>query len=340
MNSLHAAIARERDLQARLRAVDWTESLYTRFAAHTFRTVFVPLSIDEARAMVSHHQSQSNSESNVSLASSLPSSLSTLRAKLATAIDSLQVESNGVFAKLSSRSPKDSTVAQRRALPLVCDAIRQHRARGGRVAAAVVVDAIMNATIASLRCRTAEEVLDLFLTSDRVCADDLPLALQFPASWSQCIVVRQFVPFPAHHEFRAFVMDTKLTALCQYFDMAAYPELIRDRERIAALVRAFFDSVPPSDWPGREFSIDLAVDVERQVVTVVEFNPFGRPDGLGTGTVLFNTRNEHDCGVLFGDAPFECRVVEEAPFATLESLKLRGELADWLVNEGYWNETQ
>jgi hypothetical protein len=333
--SLGDAIARERELQSRLRAVDWTESLYSRFISHTFRTVFIPLSIDDARNMLAAHRSGATVANSAHSGDS--SLLSTLREKLVHAIRQLDSSdaNHGVFAKLSSRSPKDSTISQQRALPLVCDAIRLHVAHGGTVTANLVATAIMNATIASLRCRSADDVVDLFLTSDRVCADDLPLALQFPAAWSQCIVVRQFVEFPAHHEFRAFVMDTKLTALCQYFDMASYPELVRERARIAELVRSFFDSVPTANWPGPEFSMDLAVDVERQQVTIVEFNPFGRPDGLGTGTVLFDTRNEHDCRVLFGDAPFECRVVENEPFATLESLRLRGELRDWLVQEGH-----
>ena len=52
-------------------------------------------------------------------------------------------------------------------------------------------------------------------TSDRVCTDDLPLALSFPDKWSQHIVLRQWVTIPPQFELRAFVFGRKLTGLAQ-----------------------------------------------------------------------------------------------------------------------------
>jgi hypothetical protein len=40
----------------------------------------------------------------------------------------------------------------------------------------------------------------------------------------------------------------------------------------------------------------------------------GKPNGQGTGTVMFDSANPSDLNILFGDAPFEFRV-ETAPIA-------------------------
>ena len=58
--------------------------------------------------------------------------------------------------------------------------------------------------------------------------------------------------------------------------------------------------------------MDFVVDLDIEVVYVVEINPFGKPDGMGTGLVYFDASNSHDYCVLFGEAPFEFRI-EESP---------------------------
>ena len=47
-------------------------------------------------------------------------------------------------------------------------------------------------------------------------------------------------------------------------------------------------------------------------VLVIELNPFGEC----SGSALFDWKEDHD--VLFGDAPFEIRVVEEPPDHLME----------------------
>lgn len=40
-----------------------------------------------------------------------------------------------------------------------------------------------------------------------------------------------------------------------------------------------------------DYVVDFAVDPERNRAYVIEINPFGPPDGYGTGTPLFDLRN-------------------------------------------------
>lgn len=54
--------------------------------------------------------------------------------------------------------------------------------------------------------------------------------------------------------------------------------------------------------------LDLVVDVPQQRVHIVEINPFGKPDGMGTGTVMFDLKKPEDRAVLFGEREFEFRV--------------------------------
>jgi hypothetical protein len=181
-----------------------------------------------------------------------------------------------------------------------------------------------------LELKNAAEVMECFLSSDRCCADDLPLALSFSNSWTQHICLRTFVNIPTSHEFRAFVYDGKLTALSQYYVPAYFPEL--DKEKVLALVQDSFPKIAaacPLDPP--EYSIDLAVDVEKERCYVIELNPFGKPDGMGTGTVLFDNKNPKDLKILFGEAPFEFRVVEENPNLDVDKAVKAGALKDFLV---------
>lgn len=59
--------------------------------------------------------------------------------------------------------------------------------------------------------------------------------------------------------------------------------------------------------------LDLVVDLENEKVLIVEINPFGKPDGMGTGTVMFNLRDKNsvDREILFGERGFEFRVETE-----------------------------
>ena len=85
-----------------------------------------------------------------------------------------------------------------------------HRERGG-VDLNFVHTAVISSGIAALRCCSAADVIETLTTSDRVCTDDIPLALSFPSAWSQHVVLRQWRTIPPHHEFRAFVYGGKLT---------------------------------------------------------------------------------------------------------------------------------
>jgi len=191
----------------------------------------------------------------------------------------------------------------------------------------------MSAGIQALRLVSASEVLECFLTSDRVCEDDIPLALSFPHNWSQHIVLREWVDIPTQGEIRGFVFDGKLTALSQYFTGGFFPELVATKDSVLRLIQDFFETIRPHiKVTPPEYVMDLAVNLEQKKVWLIELNPFGRPNGLGTGTCLFKNNKPEDLAVLFGEAPFEFRV-ETAPMSDVRPLLREGPLRSWLLSK-------
>lgn len=241
-----------------------------------------------------------------------------------------------MFVKLSCRSPKDSIGRQQRAYELAASRLREWGLLhpGEMPDGNTLGEAVYFGTTNCLRLDDAEQVLECLSTSERVCEDDIPLALGFPAKWSQHIVLRPWVEIPTEQEFRAFVFDGKLTGLSQYFSSVHFPAVAERKAEIESLVVDFFARVQAL-VPIRpaEYVMDLAVNVEAQVVSIIEFNPFGWPDGMGTGTVMFNLEAEHDRNVLFGKAPFECRVVLE-PIGGVKEL-IKGGWRAFLEKEGF-----
>ena len=67
------------------------------------------------------------------------------------------------------------------------------REAGGTIDVNTVLTATMACGIQALRLTSAADVMECFLTSERVCEDDLLLALNFPNSWTQHIVLREWV---------------------------------------------------------------------------------------------------------------------------------------------------
>lgn len=333
--TLVGEVARERARNARLRACD-LEAWYDRLAPYTFRTTFVSITPEEARAMLAAYRAKKRG-SGAEASAEHRALLAALENRIAEAMVVLlgRDTERGVFAKLSSRSPKDSRLCEARALAKVKERLLAHRASGGIVDTNTVLTATMGCGIQALRLTTASDVLECFLTSERVCEDDLPLALGFPDRWSQHIVLREWVTIPTHHEFRGFVIDNELTALSQYFSGAYFPELVERKDRMLELVRSCFVDI--RDRVGldpADYVLDFAVDPNSTGrVFVIELNPFGRPDGLGTGTPLFDMSLPEDRAVLFGEAPFEFRIETKPSGTAMKTLLRDGPLKEWLLEQ-------
>jgi len=163
--------------------------------------------------------------------------------------------------------------------------------------------------ISSFRLFAAEEVMDTLLHSNRVITDEIPLVLEHQNEWKEAIVLRRWEDVPVRYEFRGFVFNGKLTCITQYYNEVVCHDVLANKEKIEKLILDFTDQVIDRvPITPKEYVIDFLVDLKNDRVMVVEINPFGEPDGMGTGCVLFNPDDPRDADILFGSAPFEFRL--------------------------------
>src|SRR3989338_7532733 len=204
--SLKDAVALEKQQNARLRSVDLEAWFNEEIEPFTFKTVFVPITQAEAKAMMAGYWARKQSEKQA-LQDEDATHLSLLKHKIVQGLHRLG--STAVFAKLSSRSPKDSKACEARAFEMVISRLSALHQEGKPIDPNTIVTTVMSAGIRALRLESAEDVMNCFLTSDRVCEDDIPLALNFPNAWTQHVVLREWVDIPTQGEFRAFIFDGK-----------------------------------------------------------------------------------------------------------------------------------
>jgi len=147
--------------------------------------------------------------------------------------------------------------------------------------------AINRAHILALRLKDAKEVMEMFLLSERI-NSDLKLAFDYKQNWGQHFIVREFVEIPIEYEFRAFIVDNQFRAMCQYYHYIYFPKLVENKELINKLVLEKWndvkDLVPMNP---KTYVADFAVDLENQKVYIIELNPFGDYEGMGTSPSMF-----------------------------------------------------
>ena len=176
------------------------------------------------------------------------------------------------FVKLSTRSPKDSTLAFRAAAATYTAALEQRTAEGMDANDRIV--AFSRAIASSLKCTTGEDAVWHFLHSERIW-EDLKYALEAWEDGKVNVVVREWVDVPIESEWRGFVWDGKLNALGQYFHSLYFEELQDPAtlEKVASNVQAFFEEIK-GGIPLSRYIIDFAVTGSDRGVVLVEINPF------------------------------------------------------------------
>jgi hypothetical protein len=301
------AIATEKEMNRRMREAD-VDFWYDAIKELTYETVFVSITPKEAEAMASYY--------NANVSGAVPSDeTNAVLAEVERRVDDAMKPfgGDGVFVKLASRSPKDATnrgeAASEALKKCLEDLNRQLDKENRRPTPDDVVNVVFQAHIASFRLYNAHEVMQTLVHSNRVCTDEIPLVLEHLAEWKEQIVLRRWRDLPVKFEMRGFVFGGRLTGLAQYYNEVVCPEVVRAKEEIAKLCLDCAErAIPRIPITPQEYCIDFIVDLERGEALIVEINPFGEPDGLGTGCILFDPLVKEDADVLFGRKPFEFRI--------------------------------
>lgn len=290
----------------------------------TFKTRFVPLPVDAARALLGEMRRYSIiggerklRQDAVPLSAEDVGLLKDLRCKLDEELASFP--GGRGFAKMA-RSPKDS----------VFDMKSETTARlldqelqwlDGSTSDNDLVACFFRAANKAMSVASGDEVISLFLDSARIQTDLARALKDLHEQWEISIVLREWIPLPLESEFRGFVYNGRLTAISQYFWFLYFPSLVRDHDVLLARMTDFWEQHVRHQIPFDSYVIDFAV-VE-SAVFVVELNPFGSVSGACCYDWI------KDRAILYGDASNRALTTLRVRVEPMDDVKLRGLVPYW-----------
>ena len=152
-------------------------------------------------------------------------------------------------------------------------------------------DATWIAATNSMECRTPNDIYLLLKSSDFV-THDLQHALDdtedgdSKAESSEIayhLVLRKWIVLNPSVEFRCFVRDRKLIAICQR-DLNHFDFLFKMEDKLRQTIQDFFDLKLRDTFPDANFTFDVYIPPPHDRVWLVDFNPWA----LRTDPLLFS----------------------------------------------------
>ena len=247
-----------------------TECWLPRLRHLTFPTSYSPISFPEAQLFIACYErtyrdrtpgSTSSKAWRQSLNQSEASVVAAMADRLSVALESYLKQDGYVFVKTSSRSAKDAPVYEEKFKRLyeaeLKEADEQQQDENHQIIN------LLKAAFQALKIASAEEVIDTFMSSERIYQDFL-LATKQRDHFEENFVIRTFTDIDVDMEFRRFVHKGKLTCVSQYNYLVHSKRLCAEKEKIASLLNTFFATeVKPCleqdpGFPG-SYIIDFAV---------------------------------------------------------------------------------
>lgn len=232
----------------------------------TFPTRYSPISVEQARLFVSvygrlyknlDHKSICRLSWEDKLSPEENIILEGMRTELAKAMNDYVKESY-VFVKTSSRSPKDGPLAQERLEHLYHQRLSSFPEED-RTKENSKLTALLQVCFDAMMVKNANEVMDLFMRSERIYQDML-LALAVPDRFHENFVIRKFVHIDVDMEFRGFVYNYDLVALSQYNYLIFSQRLLEQKDRIRQKLTEFFETEVKTRLMTEEFSSNFIID--------------------------------------------------------------------------------
>lgn len=180
--------------------------------------------------------------------------------------------------------------------------------------------AFTRANVRVLRAKSGHEALLFMTNSNRVREDLQALCKLTQLSDSETltnIVVRKWEEILPEYEFRAFVWNSKITAMTQYYKTTYVPQMVTLKQSLEERMLTFFEEHVKEKIPITEYVVDFAVDPTSNKIWVVEIN---NPPPVA-GQALFNWDDETDKRIIQGASPFEFRILTTAPSNPLSDVQ-------------------
>jgi len=262
---------------------------YSRLKDFSFNSKIISISPLIAQAMVHFYQQKyldkhTLTDNDIKI-------LQKLEKNIQHYLDSKKMN-DGVFVRMSNRSPKDGMPL----LPNGQTMLSEYRFLLENSADKTLNDKMIQISdmqMKWLRCTTAQQVISLLLSSERVFADlnlALDCSLNNKDKWSTSVILRDWQPaLRQDMEFRVFVSNNKITAISQYNHYCKYSSLTGKNasiiDSIYKRLMEFTISVHPI-VKEENYVLDLAIINDR--VYIIELNPLDET----TGPCLFSWRED------------------------------------------------
>lgn len=247
-------LCNDSDDYRRLMAESFLENYYASIKDESFATVFFDMTKPQARAVLEQHKRYLQSqEFDATHADLLALERAVDEAKRKLYGDDGAAEQK-VFVRLSTRSPKDAPLLLKDFGQLVRDC-RQRLAQCNhaetddkRSDENMALHALQIASTIAVGCDCGRDAVRLLVLSKRIqgdleqfCNDELHVASDSTKAFK--VAVRKFQFFPLDFELRAFVYQSRLTAITQYNPFIYFPALAARKNAIEQLVKKFIDQV-------------------------------------------------------------------------------------------------
>jgi len=301
---------------------------YPWIADLTFQTIFLPLTVAEAKAIIRHTKLSVKDETckygkrficDEKTESIIRNDISKIEFKIDQEIQCIGGTETGVFVRLSSRSPKDSVQQNLYDIYLKEKKLLLEEGYSDNPVSSKI--AFTRANVRCLRVYSASEALQLFLNSNRV-HEDLQMMLKLTTLSDNDVitqvVVRKWEPILPEFEFRGFVFNRKLTAFTQYYKSTFVPRMCEMASELESRIFQFFENTQ-NFIPERvlDYVVDYAIDPHSDKIWIVEINT---PPPVA-GQALFDWENKEDHEILTGQKPFEFRILLTPPLNPMQDVQ-------------------
>ncbi len=253
---------------------------YNNLKQFTFKSEFVTILPEEAKIIINYWNDVSSKDESPTI--TIPNLLNPLIERIDQKINENFDSNKGIFAKLSTRSPKDSKTifskaTERYKLLLDSNGI----VIGGNTS--FYNDrliAFSNEMVKAAIAKNGKEVITYFLDSHRV-AEDLMYAIEEGSKeFDISIIIREWDErVTPKLEFRGFVWDYNLNCIGQYWHSLYFPELKELKDQVANDILNFYNSNLKATLPIPNAMLDLMWLGPGQVM-LIEINPL--MEGLGS----------------------------------------------------------
>eukprot|EP00658_Telonema_sp_P-2_P041533 TRINITY_DN29723_c0_g1_i1.p1 TRINITY_DN29723_c0_g1~~TRINITY_DN29723_c0_g1_i1.p1 ORF type:complete len:388 (+),score=59.72 TRINITY_DN29723_c0_g1_i1:207-1370(+) len=212
------------------------------------------------------------------------------------------IETECVFGRLSTRSPKDVGQNAEDHPDAVAICMTELVRVGGAMASpSDQLKAGLRTSGALMRVQNANQTVQLLGASERTYTDLVRALVDEDVEWSMAIILREWQDLDLGDEYRCVVCGGQVTAILQYNDLCFYPHVYQSIGEVAESILGWYRDCLQPRLPYSHCIVDVWHPPNGQP-RLIEINPFGPGTGIPFTASWGGLRRELQGGKdVFGD---------------------------------------